>query len=573
MAEQSKTARVAIYVRVSTLQQADKDSLPMQRQDLIAYAKLMLNTDDYVIFEDAGYSGKNTDRPKYQEMMSQIRSGVFTHLLVWKIDRISRNLLDFASMYAELKNLGVIFVSRNEQFDTGTAMGEAMLKIILVFAELERNMTSERVLATMISRANNGLWNGGAVPYGYDYDPDTKTFSINEAEAHVVRMIHDMYEKDRSLIRIARVLNESGYRSRSGNYWTYPTLMIILRNGFYDGDYYYNVTKDGSRQKIRDKSEWVIFRDHHPPIIDREQKERILSVLGYASRDVKKQSSRSRYCHVFGGLLICGNCGKPLTFCRTNPTKDGWRGTRYQCVNRRTHKSLCSGRDTSDPVLGEFVFNYILNTLNAQRNFASIRSPEDLQTALLTGNAFAHIVSIEPDGLNELYDVLKAGGVSGEIYGKSAGVQSGIQDSGAERAKLQVEKQRLERAIERLNSLYLYSDDAMPEREYVIQKLKLTEALEEVTNQIDFVSSAERQQSVTDEAFIQKASEFIIAQNLTDRAYVSYKRLAMTVDENALHSFVSSVIDNIIILDGKVKTIVFRNGLAHTFIFREQVKK
>ena len=168
MSGQRKQARAAIYVRVSTLQQADKDSLPMQRQDLIAYAKLMLNTDDYAIFEDAGYSGKNTDRPKYQEMMSQIRNGAFTHLLVWKIDRISRNLLDFASMYAELKDLGVVFVSRNEQFDTGTAMGEAMLKIILVFAELERNMTSERVSATMISRASNGLWNGGAVPYGYD---------------------------------------------------------------------------------------------------------------------------------------------------------------------------------------------------------------------------------------------------------------------------------------------------------------------------------------------------------------------------------------------------------------------
>lgn len=128
----ASTNRVAIYIRVSTTHQIDKDSLPMQRQDLIAYAKLMLNTDDYVIFEDAGYSGKNTDRPKFQEMMSQIRQGAFSHLLVWKIDRISRNLLDFATMYKELKDLGVVFVSKNEQFDTSTAMGEAMLKIILI---------------------------------------------------------------------------------------------------------------------------------------------------------------------------------------------------------------------------------------------------------------------------------------------------------------------------------------------------------------------------------------------------------------------------------------------------------
>ena len=106
MAKKLEKARVAIYVRVSTLYQVDKDSLPMQRQDLTAYAKLMLNTDDYVIFEDAGYSGKNMDRPKFQEMMTQIRNGLFTHLLVWKIDRISRNLLDFAGMYSELKDLG-----------------------------------------------------------------------------------------------------------------------------------------------------------------------------------------------------------------------------------------------------------------------------------------------------------------------------------------------------------------------------------------------------------------------------------------------------------------------------------
>ena len=76
--------RVAIYIRVSTTHQIDKDSLPMQRQDLIAYAKLMLRTTDYVIFEDAGYSGKNMDRPRFQSMMRQIRQGLFTHVLVWK---------------------------------------------------------------------------------------------------------------------------------------------------------------------------------------------------------------------------------------------------------------------------------------------------------------------------------------------------------------------------------------------------------------------------------------------------------------------------------------------------------
>ena len=156
--------KAAIYIRVSTHWQVDKDSLQVQQRELIAYCQLVLGINDYVVFEDAGYSAKNTDRPDFQKMMARIRSGEFSHVLVWKIDRVSRNLLDFASMYAELQNLGVIFISKNEQFDTSTAIGEAMLKIILVFAELERNMTSERVTAVMLSRANNGKWNGGRGP-------------------------------------------------------------------------------------------------------------------------------------------------------------------------------------------------------------------------------------------------------------------------------------------------------------------------------------------------------------------------------------------------------------------------
>lgn len=106
------TIKVAIYIRVSTHWQVDKESLPVQRQDLISYCKLILNTDNYVIFEDPGYSAKNTDRPDFQRMMARVRTGEFTHILVWKIDRISRNLLDFAAMYQELKELGVTFVSK-----------------------------------------------------------------------------------------------------------------------------------------------------------------------------------------------------------------------------------------------------------------------------------------------------------------------------------------------------------------------------------------------------------------------------------------------------------------------------
>ena len=96
----------AVYVRVSTYHQIDKDSLPLQKKDMINYSKLVLGIDDYEIFEDAGFSAKNTDRPAFQQMIKRVKQGEFSHLLVWKIDRISRNLLDFCSMYDELKEHG-----------------------------------------------------------------------------------------------------------------------------------------------------------------------------------------------------------------------------------------------------------------------------------------------------------------------------------------------------------------------------------------------------------------------------------------------------------------------------------
>lgn len=271
--------KAAIYIRVSTRYQIDKDSLIVQRRELSLYAEMVLGISDYVIFEDPGYSAKNTDRPDYQRMMDRLRTGEFTHLLVWKIDRISRNLLDFASMYSELKDLGVAFVSKNEQFDTSNAVGEAMLKIILVFAELERQMTSERVSAVMLSRANSGKWNGGRVPYGYDYDKQEKTFSLNAQENKIVNLIYDKYEQYQSIIYICRYLNDKGIRTRADREWTTTVVHKILSNVFYTGDYIYNVRNSNKKGKKRDEAEWVRIENHHVPSISRERFDRIQFIL------------------------------------------------------------------------------------------------------------------------------------------------------------------------------------------------------------------------------------------------------------------------------------------------------
>ena len=563
----SKKIRVAIYVRVSTVHQLDKDSLPMQRQDLINYAKVILGTDDYVIFEDAGYSGKNTDRPRFQEMMVQMRQGVFSHLLVWKLDRISRNLLDFAAMYAELKHLGVTFISKNEQFDTSSAMGEAMLKIVLVFAELERNMTSERVRATMISRASNGLWNGGRIPFGYNWEHESKTITVNDSEAPLVQLIHNLYEDTRSLVRESRILNERGYSTRAGGSWNPVSLHIILNNIFYCGDYRYNVLKEGNRQHPKDKNEWVTVENHHPAIISREQKERIIGILESNSRLAGKRNTykSGKYTHIFSGLLFCGNCGKPMGASPASAKKD-WQYSKYSCYTRRSSNG-CIGKWVSDPLIGEFVFNYILNMLNAQSAFSPSWSPADLEHALLLGDTFSYISSIGSDGLNDMYNMLSSGKITDKIYGKGTSVCIKHEHKESELTHLRAEKQKIERAIERLTSLYLYSEASMSESEFVIQKSTLTNKLDEINAAIGFTNADDWEQSVSDDIFIQRASEFLIAQKLSGRKYINYKRLAMSVDHTVLQTFLRSIIDSIVIDCGYIKQIIFKNGLTHIFIF------
>jgi len=553
--------RVAIYIRVSTSYQVDKDSLPMQRNDLINYCKFILNTEDYVLFEDAGYSGKNTDRPKYQEMMAQVRLGLFSHVLVWKIDRISRNLLDFASMYSELKSLGVIFMSKNEQFDTSTAMGEAMLKIILVFAELERNMTSERVTATMISRANSGQWNGGRVPYGYDYDSKTKTFTLN-AEADTVRLIHDKYEELRSLIQLARYLNEMNLRTRAGNLWNPVSLDIILRNVFYSGDYRYNMLKEGDRQKPKDESEWITIKDHHPAIVSHEQKERVINILSSQKRlHIQRGSYTSKNIHVFGGVLVCGQCGSFLNSSTSNSGRK-WQYSKYSCPIKRKSRDKCNQPSTSDAYIGEFVFNFILNIMNLHKKWSSKMTLEDIENSLLDGNVFSDIENIYPEDLTAFQEIL-SNSVENTIIYKDMPARN--VDNTSTLASLRSEKQKTERALTRLTDLYLYSADSMSESEFISRKESISDKIEDINNQIGLLSSDSWEQSLSDEQFMSVASEFIISQKLTNRNYVSYKALATTVDASVIKDFVSRVIDNATFFDGCITKLVFKNGLSFHF--------
>lgn len=252
-----------------------------------------------------------------------------------------------------------------------------------------------------------------------------------------------------------------------------------------------------------------------------------------------------------------------------NVTRDGWEYSKYSCSTRRKSPAACDCPTISDPIVGEFVFNYILNMLNAQRGFAEISSPKELQGRLLCGDAFIQVKGIEPDGLNDLYSVLASGKISGDVYGKGVKIKKdGKKQAQSELSRLRKEKQKAERALERLTNLYLYSDDAMSEKEYIIEKEKLIENLESINERIGLENPDTWNQSVSDEIFVQRASEFIISQNLSGRNYINYKRLASSVDADVLKTFLRGIIDSISVMDGRICSIVFKNGLSHSFIYR-----
>lgn len=462
--------KVAIYIRVSTHWQVDKDSLKVQERELISYCQMVLGINDYVVFTDPGYSAKNTDRPDYQAMMDRIRTGEFSHLLVWKIDRISRNIIDFATMSEELKRLGVAFVSKNEQFDTSTAMGEAMLQIIMVFAQFERKQTSERVTAVMLSRAGSGQWNGGRVPYGYRWDKEAASFLLDETEAGYVRR----YEEHQSLLYVVKWLNDAGIKTRRGFAWTPTSIHVILTNPWYIGQYVYNVHSDGKGIERRDESEWVCVERHHEPILSEDQFYRIKFLLMRNRRGTPTpgKSYARKHTHIFSGLMRCGICGSNMSASADKRRANGFCPSQYACASRRRKGTTCTNKYISDLAVGSFVLNYAANIIRAAHNSAADIQPDVLERKLLRGETFKSVESINSEAVQQLLTAFAAAGEAVEYRPQYAFTSSS--GKGRDMDNLKARKRKLETALSRLNTLFLYDDEAMPEKDFIVERTPIS---------------------------------------------------------------------------------------------------
>lgn len=224
----------AIYARQS-VDRADSISIESQ----IEFCRYELKGEPYKVYADRGYSGKNTDRPAFGEMMRDMENGTIRRVVVYKLDRISRSILDFSRMMERFEANRVEFVSTTEKFDTSSPMGRAMLNICIVFAQLERETIQKRVADAYCSRSQKSLYMGGRVPYGFRLSPTTvdgvrtSMYAVNEEEAKQVRLIYELYAKPEcSCGDIARCLQANGML-KNGKPWVRTRLAEILRNPVY----------------------------------------------------------------------------------------------------------------------------------------------------------------------------------------------------------------------------------------------------------------------------------------------------------------------------------------------------
>ncbi|TCO72188.1 recombinase family protein [Marinisporobacter balticus] len=299
--------KASIYIRVSTQEQAKEGySIAAQQDKLIAYCKAK-NWSIYDIYIDDGYTGTNLDRPGINQLLDHLND--IDIVLVYKLDRLSRSQRDVLYLVEEkLLNSNVDFVSLLESFDTSTPFGRAMLGILAVFAQLERETIIERSKLGKERRAKEGLWRGGGnIPIGYDFVNDE--LIINPYETMQIQEIFHLYTQGYGQDKIAALLNEKGLKTNSGAKWTGSQIRRALNLKTYAGYIEYN---------------GEYYPGNHKAIISAELFDTIAKLLHEKKSSKHPTVQKSKY--LLGGMLWCGYCGARL---KANWSSKGKGGPKY----------------------------------------------------------------------------------------------------------------------------------------------------------------------------------------------------------------------------------------------------
>ena len=354
-----------IYARQSVDR---KDSISIESQ--IDFCKYELKGGSCRVFKDKGYSGKNTDRPEFQKLLGEIRKGKVRRVVVYKLDRISRSILDFANMMELFQEYDVEFVSSTEKFDTSTPMGRAMLNICIVFAQLERETIQKRVTDAYYSRCLKGFHMSGQAPYGFDLEPTvvenirTKMMVADPIAASHVRLMFEMYaEPETSFGDITRYFEERGIKVY-GKSLTRSYLSQLLRNPVYaQADLeMYEFFKSQGTVVVNDAADFAgtngcyLYQGRDvKEDKDKSLKDQILVIApheGFVSADVwlrcrKKlmtnttfQNGRKARNTWLAGKIKCGRCGYALA------SLNARNGVTYLRCKQRADNKSCEGAGT-----------------------------------------------------------------------------------------------------------------------------------------------------------------------------------------------------------------------------------
>ena len=324
------TIRCAVYTRKSTDEGLEQEfnSLDAQRESAEAYIASQRHEGWLCLpnqYDDGGFTGGNMERPALVRLLGDIESGQIDCVLVYKVDRLSRSLLDFARMMEVFEKHGVSFVSVTQQFVTSSSMGRLMLNVLLSFAQFEREIISERTRDKMSAARRKGKWIGSQPVLGYDVNRECRKLIVNEDEAARVRATYNLYLEHQALIPVVQELERRGWRTkrttsksgreRGGRLFTKSSLFRILTNVAYTGKVEYKGT---------------IYEGEHDGIVDADIWQRVQDTLRRNGHTGGKDI-RNKYGALLKGILYCVPCGTGMI--HTYTQKKSKRYRYYVCLN------------------------------------------------------------------------------------------------------------------------------------------------------------------------------------------------------------------------------------------------
>ena len=379
-----------------------ENQIEMCRQYI--HAKFLGTNDaDISIYEDEGFSAKDTDRPQFQQMQRDIKLKKPDFVVCYRLDRISRNVSDFSALIEELNNRSISFVCIKEEFDTSKPMGKAMMYIASVFAQLERETIAERVRDNMLMLARTGRWLGGTTPAGYSsekqqeiiIDGKVKTSCKLKDEPNELRAVDRIFEKFlelHSISGVSKYLIKQGIRSRSGRYYSLPGIKEILQNPVYcvadkDALDYFTAKNSDVCFEEKDCSEkygllaynkrdykkkhaprqsmdkWIIAIGKHKGRVSGKKWVAVQNIIEDNIPTGKKPAKMHNDYSLLSGLIYCEKCGSRL-FAKARSGKGATPGLfDYVCSSKlRGGTALCScqniGGAQADEMVCEFLMKY-----------------------------------------------------------------------------------------------------------------------------------------------------------------------------------------------------------------------